>query len=199
VLSLLIASAKTSFDTQNAQVEQVTADFILLDQLLGQYGPETKETRGLIRSIVNGMADRIWYENSSGIAKTASSEASAVAETFYAKIQELAPQGAAQRALQEQIIQVTTDLGKTRLLLFAEIDNSIPMPFLMILIFWMTIIFASFSLFAEPNPIVVGSLFIFALSAACAIFLILELGHPFSGIMQILTTPLRSALAPLGP
>jgi len=54
-----------------------------------------------------------------------------------------------------------------------------------------------FSLFAEPNPIVIGSLFIFALSAAGAIFLVLEMGQPFSGLMQISDAPLRSSLAPL--
>ena len=171
----------------------------MLDQLLRQYGPETNAIRGQLRSIVNGMADRIWRENSSDASKPISFEASAAAETFYAKIQELSPQGGTQRALQVRIIQVATDLGKARLLLFAQLDNSIPMPFLMVLIFWITIIFASFSLFAAPNPIMVGSLFIFALSAACAIFLILELGQPFSGIMQIPSAPMRSALAPLGP
>src|SRR5499426_2969262 len=41
VLGLLIASAKTSFDTQVNQVKQLTADVILLDQLLAQYGPES--------------------------------------------------------------------------------------------------------------------------------------------------------------
>ena len=34
VLGLLIASAKTSYDTQSAQVQQMTANVILLDGLL---------------------------------------------------------------------------------------------------------------------------------------------------------------------
>jgi hypothetical protein len=72
------------------------------------------------------------------------------------------------------------------------------MPFLVVLIFWLTMIFASFSLFAQPNPVVIGSLFMFALSAAGAIYLVLELGQPFAGLMQISSAPLRTALAPLG-
>jgi hypothetical protein len=72
------------------------------------------------------------------------------------------------------------------------------MPFLAVLIFWLTIIFASFSLFAQPSAIVISSLFIFALSAAGAIYLVLELGQPFAGLMQICSAPLRNALAPLG-
>jgi hypothetical protein len=44
---------------------------------------------------------------------------------------------------------------------------------------------------------VFGALSLFALSASCAIFLILELGQPFTGILAISNEPLRNALAPL--
>jgi len=95
--------------------------------------------------------------------------------------------------------RLTQDVAQTRLLLFAQTTNSIPMPFLVVLIFWLTIIFASFSLFAKPNAIIIGSLLVFALSAAGAIYLVLELGQPFVGLMQISSAPLRNALAPLSP
>ena len=36
VLGLLIASAKTSYETQSNQVQHLTAEFVLLDQLLAQ-------------------------------------------------------------------------------------------------------------------------------------------------------------------
>jgi hypothetical protein len=39
---------------------------------------------------------------------------------------------------------------------------------------------------------------LFALSASCAIFLILELSEPFTGLLMVPSTPLRNALAPLG-
>src|SRR4029453_12748456 len=64
VLGLLIASAKSSFDTQVAQVKQLTADVILLDQLLAQYGPEAATVRNLLRGAVEAIADRIWQEKS---------------------------------------------------------------------------------------------------------------------------------------
>ena len=41
VLGLLIASANGTFQTQSGQVRQLTADIVLLDQTLAQYGPET--------------------------------------------------------------------------------------------------------------------------------------------------------------
>jgi hypothetical protein len=66
-------------------------------------------------------------------------------------------------------------------------------------VLWLFIIFVSFSLFADLNATVLGFLCLFALSASCAIYLILELGEPFSGLMMISNAPLREALAPLGP
>ena len=84
------------------------------------------------------------------------------------------------------------------LLLFAQAGNSVPMPFLVVLIFWLTMIFASFGLFARPSANVIGCLLIFAISAAGAIYLILELGQPFAGLMEISSAPRRNALPPLG-
>jgi hypothetical protein len=153
----------------------------------------------LIRKSVGTLADRIWHEANPDLAKVAPFEASAAADKFYSMLQELSPQSGSQSSLQSRAIQISTELAQTRLLLFAQRENSIPMPFLVILIFWITIIFASFSLFAEPNPIIVSSLIIFALSATGAIFLVLELGQPFSGLMQISSAPLRGALMPLRP
>jgi Protein of unknown function (DUF4239) len=199
VLGLLIASAKNSYDTESTQIKQMTANIVLLDKLLQEYGPETGDIRNLMRRSVVTLADRMWRESSSGAAKAAPFEASVASDALYAKLQQLSPQNDSQRSLQARAIQVSTDIAQTRLLMFAETDNSLPMPFMVVLIFWLTMIFASFSLFAQPSATVVGLLIVFALSAAGAIYLVLELGQPFSGLMQISSTPLRNALMPLTP
>lgn len=198
VLSLLIASAKGSYDTQSTQVQHLTADLILLDRLLAQYGPEARPARDLTRQAVAPLVDRIWHENSAPSAKEAPFEATAVAEGAYARIEQLSPQTDTQRSIKARAIQLATDITQTRLLLFEQADKSIPMPFLAVLIFWLAIIFMSFSLFSRPNPTVVAGLVLFALSASAAIFLILEMSEPFAGLMQISSGPLRNALAPLG-
>jgi hypothetical protein len=198
VLGLLIASAKSSYDTQSTQIRQMTANIIVLDNLLKQYGPEASDTRNLMRRGVVLLADRIWRENSSDSAKAAPFSASEASEAFYAKLQQLSPQNDAQRSLQARAIQISTDIAQTRLLLFAQASNSVPMPFVVVLIFWLTMIFTSFGLFARPNANMIGCLLIFALSAAGAIYLILDLGQPFAGLMEISSAPLRNALPPLG-
>jgi hypothetical protein len=199
VLGLLIASAKSSYDTQSTQVRQMTANLILLDDILAEYGPETRPARDLLRRGVAILAERVWHESNSEPGKAVPFEASTASEAFYAKLQALSPQNDSQRSLQARAVQIGIDIAQTRLQLYARTNNSIPMPFLVVLIFWLTFIFASFSLFSRPSAIVVGSLLIFALSAAGAIYLILDLGQPFAGLMQISSAPLRNALTPLGP
>src|SRR5262245_15155491 len=102
VLGLLIASAKTSFDTQVNQVKQLTADVILLDQLLALYGPEAATVRNLLRGAVNAVADRIWQENSPVSARKMPYEATAAGEAFIMKLRQLRPQADEQRSLKDR-------------------------------------------------------------------------------------------------
>jgi hypothetical protein len=76
--------------------------------------------------------------------------------------------------------------------------SSIPMPFLVVLVFWLAILFTGFGLLAPSNATVLVALCVCAMSTAGAIFLILELDRPFEGMMQISIAPLRNALAHLG-
>ncbi len=57
-----------------------------------------------------------------------------------------------------------------------------------------TLIFASISLFAESSARAVAVLCIFSLAATAAIFLILELSQPFTGLMRISDQQWRNAL-----
>jgi hypothetical protein len=93
---------------------------------------------------------------------------------------------------------MAVNLGQTRWLLFEQSGSSIPIPFLVVLVFWLSLIFVSFGLFAPPNPTMVIALLLGALSVSGAIFLILELDQPFGGLIQISSAPLRNALAHLG-
>src|SRR5262252_4168528 len=63
VLGLLIASAKSSFDTQRNGLAQLSANIILLDRILAHYGPETKECRDQLQKNVNMLLDHYWAES----------------------------------------------------------------------------------------------------------------------------------------
>src|SRR5262245_14975088 len=196
VLSLLVASAKSSYDTQRGELTQVAANVVLLDRVMAHYGSESKDARDLLRRFVAGLLDQMGPQGGSGLDQP--NLTSIGLENLYEKIQALSPQNEAQRSLRADARQITIDLGRTRSLLSAQRGSTIPLPFLVILIFWITVIFASFGLFAPRNATVVATLLVCALSVSGAIFLILEMDQPFQGFIQVSSAPLRTALAHLG-
>jgi Protein of unknown function (DUF4239) len=196
VLSLLISSAKTAFDTRSNQLVQAAADIVLLDRALARYGPETKEARSLLQRDVAETVERFWPEN--GAKRIAIDPGTSPAEAMYDKVDELAPQNDAQRSLRSQALSLAVDVRQIRLLMLEHMGSSIPLPFLVILVFWLCIIFASFGLFAPHNATVIAVLGVCALSVAGAIFLIIELDRSFEGLLQVSGAPMREALAQLG-
>jgi hypothetical protein len=175
---------------------QISADIILLDRVMARYGPETKDARSLLKQSVAAAIERFW-PGDPGRRATIGPGASPV-EALFDRLQDLSPQNETQRALQSQALTMALDLARTRVLLFEQLRSSIPVPFLVVLVFWLAIIFASFGLFAPTNTTVIATFFVCALSVSGAVFLILELDRSFEGFVQVSSAPLRAALAQLG-
>lgn len=195
VLGLLVASAKGSYDTQKNDLTVMAAKIVLLDRVLAHYGPEAKDARDLLRASVAGAIDRIWPKDPS---RTSQFQPAGGLEALYDKIEELSPKNDAQRSLQARALSMVFDLGQSRILLIEEGASSFSTPMLVVVVFSLSICFMSFSLNAHPNPTVVVTFFLSALSIAGVIFLILEMYSPFRGIIQVSDAPLRQTLSLLG-
>ena len=199
VLGLLVASAKSTYDARESEINQLTAYVILIDNLLAKYGEGAQAARASLRQAVPTIVEKIWREGQSAPLQSTPFKASAQGEAFYQRVQELQPTNDIQRGLKDRVIQVTTDSAQARFLLFSHLGSSIPAPFLAVLLLWMIVLFAGFSLMAPTNATTLASLVICALSVSGAIFLILELDQPFGGMMVIPSEPLRNALPALSP
>ena len=196
VLGLLVASAKSYYDTQSTELTEMSAEIVLLDRVLAHYGPETQEVRALLHGAVARTLTLLWPQDSQRNPQMTPTAAGG--EVIFDKIQELSPKNDAQHSLQAQALSMAIDIGKTRWLMFEQGSSSISTPLLVMLVFWLAIIFTSFGLFAPRNATVMTTLLLCAMAVAAAIFLILEMYSPFKGLIQISSAPLRSALALLG-
>jgi hypothetical protein len=197
VLGLLIASANSRYEAESSHIKQLISHVILLDNALVLYGPDADAARALLRRDVGIAADRIWSEGRLDLGRQRQFQTGAQALAIFDEVLKLAPKTDAQRFYQSRAMDALIDIGKTRLLLFTSTTGSIPLPFLIVLVGWLALIFASISLFAESNARTVTILCIFSFAASAAIFLILELNQPFAGLMRLSDEPLRNALAPL--
>ncbi|MCU1310957.1 MAG: hypothetical protein JWO20_2082 [Candidatus Angelobacter sp.] len=195
VLGLLVASAKGSYDAQSDEMMDFSSRIVLLDRVLAHYGPEAKDARDLLRDVVARMVDRMWVERSG---YSESKRIVTGGEVMYDKIQELSPRDEAQRLIKTQALNLVLALSQTRWLMFEQRGRSISAPLLMMLVFWLTINFVSFGLFAPRNGTVITTLLLCAVAVSGAIFLILEMYEPYTGLIHISSAPARSALEQLG-
>lgn len=198
VLGLLVGSAKSSFDAMNTLIMQSGAKIITLDQTLGQYGPEAKEVRNMLRNTVATAIQKAWpesYDNETGLKAV---EASAGAVNLINSIRELKPTNDSQRQLQSQALQLGNDLLQSRWLLIEENQNELPTPFLVVLLCWLTILYATYGLFTPRNATVIIVLLVCAFSMSSAIYMIVEMNRPFEGVIKVSSAPLLKALQHLG-
>jgi hypothetical protein len=199
VLGLLIASAKGSFDTLNRGLIEAGSKIILLDRVMAHYGPETEEARDQLRRSVASAIEQIWPEERMGQTGAKGLDSRAGLEVLQDKLRQLSPQNDAQRWLQSRALQLSGDIAETRWLLFEQQgQSSLPMPFFVMLVSWLVIIFFSFGLLAPRNATVIVVLLVCALSAAGSLYLIQELDRPYGGLITISSAPLRNALVYLG-
>ncbi len=196
LLSLLVASAKGSFDTRRTELTQMATSAIMLDRTLAHYGPESAEVREMLRKALARMIDELWASDASEQSPALTQLSNR--ELLFDKIQQLTPKTDAQRALQTQAEAIAISIGQTRWLLAEQAVSSISVPLLVVVVFWLTTLFLTFGTLAPRNFTVTIALFVGSVSVAGALFLILELDQPFNGLITISDLPLRNALAVLG-
>jgi hypothetical protein len=198
-LGLLIASAKGTFDTMTGELTQTGATIMLLDRTMAQYGPETGEMRTVLRNATASTVRRIWPEETNRVEVARIHESGNDLDVLQAKLRQLSPRDDGQRWLQSRALQLSSDIAQSRALLREQAGrSSLPMAFLVVLVFWLTIIFVSFGMFSSPNPTVIIAFLVCALSASGALFLVLELDQPYSGLVKISSAPLRYVMEQLG-
>jgi len=198
VLGLMTATAKSSFDGLNTGIKNMAADVIATDRLLARYGPETKDIRATLKRVVAYRIDETWSRGASHAGKLDVTKETETGEWVVDQIRSLKPTTDAQRGLQARALDQTESVLRARWVVLGELGSSIPWPFLIILVFWLTITFTSFGLQAPANATVLAVLVLCALSVAGAVFLTLEMDAPFEGLIRVSVEPVRYALTRLG-
>ena len=198
VLGLLVSSAKGTFEMVSNELVHVSARVVVIDRVLAQYGTETNEIRAGIKSGFTRVAEQLASGDESEQAKLESVEAIVRFERLQASIRALTPKDEAQRGLQERAVQLTGEMVNSRWLLTMQRNGSISVPLLVIMVFWLSLIFAAWGVFSPRNLVVATALLACALSVSGAVFLIMELDQPLTGWIRVSPAPLQKALAHLG-
>ncbi len=197
LLGLVTAAARSTFDAQDVAIRNSGAAILTLDRHLARYGPETQRTRDLIRRAIAARIDEIWHKGS-GTEAVHAAGTSAPIEDVENQILALSPQTDNQRWFKSESLKLSQEIVKARWRVLESGGGAVPVPFLVVVIFWLTVTFASFGLYAPRNATVVAMLFVASVSVAAAVFLVLELDGPLDGIIKVSSAPMEYVLSQLG-
>jgi hypothetical protein len=195
VLGLLIASAKSSYDTQSTEIQQLAANVVQLDRFLVLYGPEAGDARKLLKRALIAGHDRLWPEDNHQTVDLNPAGTWGYIQVLSDAVSRLSPANDAQRRSQTAALGLLTEIYHARMLMFEQTSGVTSWPLLVVLIFWVSMLFLGFGLFARVHIIIVGALFIGAVSVGSAIFLMLEMSQPYQGLIRIPDTAVKAALA----
>ena len=137
VISSLITSARGAFETTTAEVEELSANLVLLDRVMAHYGPEADPARDLLRRYTILKIDLTWPKERTRKPVLDDPAALELLETLQDELRALEPKSEAQRWLQSRALQVSGDLAQTRWKLAVQNASAIPRPFLMVVVAWL--------------------------------------------------------------
>lgn len=197
VLGLLIASAKTTFDLGDQQLRAYAADLVLLDQTLRHFGPEANPIRQDLLRYVGHAVRTTWPEAEQADRLLEDKGAGELLDRTAEMILSLTPQTESQHWLRDQAREISNRLIHTRWMLLMNEHGTISPILLVIVVIWITVIFASFGMDAPHNATVVVTFLLCSLSIGTSVFLIRAIDTPFHGVIMVSGEPMKNALAHL--
>jgi hypothetical protein len=193
VLGLLISNANTSFSALGGEVTTLSAQILRLDQLLRRYGPETGSARETLRQYAEVKTADLFPEHPADV-RLDDPSAYELLQQLEDSILALKPATARDKWWLDQAMTLAGKIGDTRWLLTQQVGQGTPKTFVALLVFWLTLLFASFGLFAPRNLTSAVTLTLCAVAVAGAIGMILELERGFGGLVHISPQPMRQAV-----
>jgi hypothetical protein len=190
VLGLLIATASTTFNTRNQEITTLAANAIQLDRVLRRFGPDGDAEREMLRNYMTMKLNDLFPQ---GRSKPVLENPKTIVlfEDRLSAMEGLSPH---QRWLLSRALALASGTGEVRWLLIEQDVIGIPVPVLIVVLFWLCLLFMSFGLFSPRNATVTVALFLCALAVAGAVQTIMDLSRPLEGIVRVSDKPLRHAL-----
>jgi hypothetical protein len=200
VLGLLIWSAYGVYSGQNVAVQTLAAKILQLDLALADYGPEAAAGRAQLRQDLAKTIDRVWNTNQSDSEFAAHNFAAAIESLRHKEgyLKSLEPATDEQRQALASATRTIESIGQSRLQMSFALYDPISYPLIVVVLGWGTAVFCGFGLMSRANPMSFIALAFAALAVASALYLILDLSSPYSGLFRASSAPLDQVLAYMG-
>lgn len=195
VVGFLVTNAKTDLDNSRRAIEQFSTSLRLLDREAVHFGAEATPVRDLLRAFTEEKIAQTW---TAAVSPDHSHSVRALNE-IQNRLRTFAPQDDISREARISGLRMIDDLKQTSRLLAIQTGARTPHLFLIVVIFWLSVLSFSYAVFAPPNAAVVIAFAVAAFSIAAAVNLIVDMEHPFAGYIKVSPAPMQEALKQMTP
>ena len=195
VLGTLIGTSFGFFGGQKTALEGLSAQILELDQALAQYGPETKPARDRLKEATQKAYDAFWGGGEADPALLSVASPMASFQATKAFLATLTPTTDAQKQALASANALAGQIEHSRIMMDLQVATPpVNAGLVIVLVIWAVILFFGMGLFAQSNGLVLSALTFGALCVAFAVFLILELGLPYTGMFRVTPAALQAAM-----
>lgn len=198
LLGLVTASAKSEFDSASTRISEAAIRLVTLDRILADFGPQAAHLRRRLKLIVEQQIDRMQGTVEAAASGDALVQRAEEYEAFYRSVAALEPRSDAQAAEIRHALDLVTDWLRSRWMFSLDVAADVPLAFLLFVLTWLAVDFFYVGLYATDNACLLLTVAFIALFLASAMFLMLELDEPLSGLIRVSVEPLERAVAVLG-
>jgi hypothetical protein len=183
VLGLLIWTAYGVTQTQKVELQTLAARALEFDLEMKQYGPEAAKARELLRTEIVWAHEQFWGEDQ------ARADAGNVTYGNMASMESflggLKPGTDDQKRLLAAAGGHYAAIGETRLLMSLQLSDPVSWPLILTVIAWSCLLFLGYGILSRANATTLVALALGCAAVTSAVFLILELSHPYTSLLKL--------------
>ena len=194
VLGTLVGNTYAFFAMQKSELETMASRALLVDQALAEYGPEAKPARSLMKQALTQSYDLFWRGADADPTQLKVDVALNRWRPVAYALSALDPKSPAQK---EALAVAKSEFGlmeQTRLLMSLQLSSPVAWPLIISVLGWSMFLFCGFGVLSGANPTTVVALGLGAVSVVSAMFLVLDLSQPYSGLFRVPATALQQTI-----
>jgi len=194
VLGLMTASVSGNFSNASKDVSSYALNLLSVDTDMRHFQPQSCPAQKLLADYIRSVLHETWTGATDLPEKRNPATSGQILLSLDKMVHAWTPANADETAVRSNVQAGLRTVLTSRWTVSQDSTAAIPTAFVVVLVAWLALIFISFGLYSPPNTVVVGSLFLCAMSIAGALFLISEMSGPFDGLISVSPKPMINIL-----
>jgi Protein of unknown function (DUF4239) len=185
VLSLLIWTSRGLFADQGEQLQMIARSIVRLDFVFGYYGDEAAPGRTLLRDHIARIRASLWSTNADSRSFIFHDDLPEDVRAMRVFLASLRPISDDQRRHLAAARDLFGTIVETRVTMIRGLADRVPNLLLNVVLGWSCVLFFGYGLMSACDALTILLAALGAVCVASAVFLILELSDPYSGLFRM--------------